>query len=90
MSEEYEFKDGGTLSITNGEDGVTVSINIGKPMIGTYNDIIKLAQDIGIYIANNRPQVFWDDTEPYKIAELFSHICKKHTINDYMVWLQGK
>lgn len=27
--EEYSFKDGGTLVLTNGEDGVTVEINIG-------------------------------------------------------------
>ena len=45
--EEYEFKDGGTLVLVNGEDGVTVEINIGKPMMGTYNDMRKLTKDIG-------------------------------------------
>lgn len=29
--EEYEFKDGGTLVLTNGENGVTVEIDLGKP-----------------------------------------------------------
>lgn len=97
--EEYEFKDGGTLVLSNGEDGVTVEINLGKPMMGTYNDMKKLAKDIGRYIAKNRPQLFWDDRigskvleqdrELNKVAIRLRRINPKYTRIDYMVWLHG-
>ena len=97
--EEYEFKDGGTLVLVNGEDGVTVEINIGKPMMGTYNDMRKLAKDIGRYIAKYCPQAFWDDRigskvpeqdrELNKVAIRLRRINPKYTRIDYMVWLHG-
>lgn len=98
--EEYEFKDGGTLVLTNGEDGVTVEINIGKPMMGTYNDMRKLAKDIGRYIAKNRPQIIredcWgtkvleQDRELEKIAIRLRRINPKYTRIDYSVWMHGE
>lgn len=97
--EEYQFKDGGTLVLTNGEDGVTVEINIGKPMMGTYNDMRKLTKDIGSYIAKYCPQAFWDDglcskvpeqdRELNKVAVRLRRINPKYTRIDYMVWLHG-
>lgn len=97
--EEYQFKDGGTLVLTNGEDGVTVEINIGKPMMGTYNDMKKLAKDIGSYIAKYCPQAFWEDgfgskvpeqdRELNKVAIRLRRINPKYTRIDYMVWLHG-
>lgn len=97
--EEYKFKDGGTLVLTNGEDGVTVEINIGKPMMGTYNDMRKLTKDIGSYIAKYCPQAFWDDRigskvpeqdrELNKVAIRLRRINPKYTRIDYMVWLHG-
>lgn len=97
--EDYEFKDGGTLVLSNGEDGVTVNIDLGKPMMGTYNDMKKLTKDIGRYIAKNRPQVFWEDgfgskvpeqdRELNKIAIRLRRINPKYTRIDYMVWLHG-
>lgn len=98
--EEYEFKDGGTLILVNGEDGVTVNINLGEPMMGTYNDMRKLAKHIGRYIAKNRPQVFWEDgwgskvpqqdRELEKIAIRLRRINPKYTRIDYAVWLHGE
>ena len=97
--EEYEFKDGGTLVLTNGEDGVNVEINIGKPMKGAYNDMRKLAKDIGKYLAKYCPQAFWDDRigskvpeqdrELNKVAIRLRRINPKYTRIDYMVWLHG-
>lgn len=97
--EEYEFKDGGTLVLSNGEDGITVEINIGKPMMGTYNDMRKLTKDIGRYIAKYCPQAFWDDRigskvpeqdrELNKVAIRLRRINPKYTRIDYMVWLHG-
>ena len=97
--EEYEFKDGGTLVLTNGEDGVNVEINIGKPMKGAYNDMRKLAKDIGKYLGKYCPQAFWDDRigskvpeqdrELYKVAIRLRRINPKYTRIDYMVWLHG-
>lgn len=97
--EDYEFKEGGTLTLTNGEDGVTVNIDLGKPMMGTYNDMKKLTKDIGRYIAKNRPQVFWEDgfgskvpeqdRELNKIAIRLRRINPKYTRIDYIVWLHG-
>lgn len=97
--EEYKFKDGGTLVLTNGEDGVTVEINVGKPMMGTYNDMRKLTKDIGSYIAKYCPQAFWDDRigskvleqdrELNKVAVRLRRINPKYTRIDYMVWLHG-
>lgn len=97
--EEYQFKDGGTLTLVNGEDGVTVNINIGKPMMGTYNDIKKLAKDIGKYIRKNRPQIFWEDRigskvpeqdrELDKIAIRLRRINPTYTRIDYKIWLDG-
>lgn len=98
--EEYQFKDGGTLVLTNGEDGVTVEINIGKPMMGTYNDMKKLAKDIGRYIAKHRPQIIredcWgtkvpeQDRELEKIAIRLRRINPKYTRIDYSVWMHGE
>ena len=99
--EEYEFKDGGTLVLVNGEDGVTVEINIGKPMMGTYNDMRKLAKDIGRYISYNRPEIFWEgsfgskkvpeqDRELNKVAIRLRRINPKYTRIDYLVWLEGE
>lgn len=97
--EDYEFKEGGTLTLVNGEDGVTVNIDLGKPMMGTYNDMKKLTKDIGRYIAKNRPQVFWEDGFGSKVAEQDRELNKiairlrrinpKFTRIDYMVWLHG-
>lgn len=97
--EDYEFKEGGTLTLVNGEDGVTVNIDLGKPMMGTYNDMKKLTKDIGRYIAKNRPQVFWEDgfgskvleqdRELNKVAIRLRRINPKYTRIDYMVWLHG-
>ena len=98
--EEYQFKDGGTLVLTSGEDGVTVEICIGKPMMGTYNDMKKLAKDIGRYIANNRPQIIWEDSwgtkvpeqdrELEKIAIRLRRINPEYTRIDYSVWMHGE
>ena len=102
--EEYEFKDGGTLVLSNGEDGVTVEINLGKPMMGTYNDTFngmkKLANDIGKYIMENRPEVFmvdgWDsevleqDRELEKIAIRMRRINPKYTRISYYSWMYGE
>lgn len=97
--EDYEFREGGTLTLVNGEDGVTVNIDLGKPMMGTYNDMKKLTKDIGRYIAKNRPQVFWEDgfgskvpeqdRELNKIAIRLRRINPKFTRIDYAVWLHG-
>ena len=97
--EEYEFKDGGTLVLTNGENGVTVEIDLGKPMKGTYNDMRKLAKNIGKYLGTNRPQVFWEDgfgskvpeqdRELNKVAIRLRRINPKYTRIDYMAWLHG-
>lgn len=97
--EEYTFKDGGTLVLTNGEDGITVQIDLGKPMMGTYNDVKKLAKDIGKYLKHYRPQVFWEDglgskvpeqdRELNKIAIRLRRIHPQFTRIDYKVWLHG-
>lgn len=98
--EEYQFKDGGTLVLINGEDGVTVNIDLGKPMMGTYNDMRKLTNDIGNYISSNRPEIFWEcsfgskkvpeqDRELNKIAIRLRRINPKYTRIDYLVWLEG-
>lgn len=39
------------------EDGVTVEINIGKPMMGTYNDMKKLAK-------GESPHMSYDGEKP--------------------------
>ena len=67
--EEYTFKDGGTLVLTNGEDGITVQIDLGKPMMRTYTDVKKLAKDVGKYLGKYRPQVFWEDGLTSKVPE---------------------
>ena len=98
--EEYEFKDGGTLTLVNGEDGVTVNINLGKQVMGTYNDMRQLAQDIGEHLRVHRPQVFLEDgwgskvpqqdRELEKIAIRLRRINPKYTRIDYVVWLHGE
>ncbi len=98
--EEYKFKDGGTLVLSNGEDGVTVEINLGKPMMGTYNDMKKLANDIGKYIMKNRPEVFMEDgfdsevleqdRELEKIAIRMRRINPKYTRISYYSWMYGE
>ena len=98
--EEYSFKDGGTLVLVNGEDGVTVEIDLGKPMMGTYTDMKKLAKDIGRYITNNRPQIIIEDSwgtkvpeqdrELDKIAIRLRRINPEYTRIDYSVWLHGE
>lgn len=98
--EEYQFKDGGTLVLTNGEDGVTVEICIGKPMMGTYTDMKKLAMDIGKYIMECRPEIFKEDVfgsnvqqqdkELYRIAIRLRRINREFTWQDYTRWLWGR
>lgn len=98
--EEYEFKDGGTLVLSNGEDGVTVEINLDKQVTGTYNDMRQLAQDIGEHLRVHRPQVFledgWDskvpeqDRELEKIAIRLRRINPKYTRIDYYAWMYGE
>ena len=97
--EEYTFKDGGTLVLTNGEDGITVQIDLGKPVMGTYTDVKKLAKDIGEHLMVHRPQVFWEDgfgskvpeqdRELNKIAIRLRRIYPKYTRIDYLVWMEG-
>lgn len=93
--EEYTFKDGGTLVLTNGEDGITVQIDLGKSVMGTYNDAMKLAKDIGEHLMAYRPQVFWEDGLPEqdrelnKIAIRLRRIYPKYTRIDYLVWMEG-
>ena len=98
--EEYQFKDGGTLVLVNGEDGVTVEIDLGKPVMGTYNDMKKLANDIGRYIAKYRPQIIWEDSwgtkvpeqdrELERIAIRLRRINPEYTRIDYSVWMHGE
>ena len=97
--EEYSFKNGGTMVLTNAENGVTVEIDLGKPMMGTYNDMKKLSKDMGKYLRKNRPQVFGEDgfgskvpeqdRELYRIAIRLRRINPKYTRIDYMAWLHG-
>ena len=98
--EEYEFKNGGTLVLSSGEDGYTVEINLGKPVIGTYTDIRELAYDIGEYIMSKRPEIFLEDKfgskvqqqdrELYKIAIRLRRIYPKYTWMDYLSLLHGE
>lgn len=97
--EDYEFKDGGRLTLVNGEDGVTVNIDLGKPNAATYTDMKKLTKFIGRYIAKNRPQVLWEDGFGSKVAEQDRELNKiairlrrinpQFTRIDYKVWLHG-
>ena len=68
--EEYTFKNGGTIILTNGEDGVTVElIGFDEPMMGTYNDMEKLAEDIGAFLKEKRPEIFKEDEIHWKKSE---------------------
>ena len=79
--EEYEFKDGGTLVLTNGEDGVNVEINIGK-YLGKYCPQAFWDDRIGSKVPEQ-------DRELYKVAIRLRRINPKYTRIDYMVWLHG-
>ena len=60
--EELTFKNGATIVLTNGEDGYTVNITgFDEPMMGTYNDIKKLTEDIGEYLREKYLEMFKED-----------------------------
>ena len=68
--EEYTFKNGGTIILTNGQDGVTVElIGFDEPMVGTYTDMEKLAEDIGAFLKKKRPEIFKEDEIHWKKSE---------------------
>ena len=68
-------------------------------MKGAYNDMRKLAKDIGKYLGKYCQQTFVDDRigskvpeqdrELYKVAIRLRRINPKYTRIDYMVWLHG-
>lgn len=99
--EELTLKNGATIVLTNGEDGVTVYINgFGKPMMGTYNDICKLTKDIGKYLRNNYKEAFiedWfrvskvpeQDRDLHKLAIRLRRIDPTWSKPYYLTWLHG-
>ena len=96
--EELTLKNGATITLTNGEDGVTVNITgFDEPMIGTYTDIKKMTKDIGEYLSwfyeywhmfDFRAQE--QDREDNKLAIRLRRINPKYTRIDYLVWLSGE
>ena len=99
--EEYTFKNGGTVTLTNGEDGVTVElIGFDKPMMGTYNDIKKMTKDIGKFLMKKRPEIYQEDVfgsnvqeqdrELYKLAIRLRRINPKYTRINYNIWLWNR
>ena len=51
--EEYTFKDGGTLVLTNGEDGITVQIDLGKLVMGTFTNFENMLYGIAQVVQEN-------------------------------------
>lgn len=102
--DEFKFKDGSTVTVTLGEDGITVSayaVN-DKPMMGTYNDFPKMCRDIGSYFKRNCPHLaeeYWSkipqqDKDFDKLAiylwRVYKPISTKYTRIDIWCFLMGK
>lgn len=98
--EELTLKNGATIVLTNGEDGVTVHITgFEKPMMKTNNDIKKLAKDIGRFLRKNYGKAFSEDglfskvqeqdRDLNKLAIRLRRINPEYTRIDYKVWLWG-
>lgn len=95
--EEYTFKNGGTVILTNGEDGVTVElIGFDEPMMGTYKDMRKLSEDIGSFLKEKRPEIFKEDEvhfngkgvykSPTQDKELYNLCVRLRRINPDYLW----
>ena len=68
--EELTLKNGATIVLSRGEDGITVNITgFDKPMIGTFDDPMKLANAIGKYLKKVYPEAFKEDLLSSKVPE---------------------
>lgn len=84
--EEYTFKNGGTIILTNGEDGVTVElIGFDEPIVGTYTDMEKLTEDIGGFLKEKRPEIFKEDEIHWKGKGVYIWTVPEHEKEIYKV-----
>ncbi len=98
--EVLTLKNGATITLTKGEDGVTVNIvGFETPITRTYTDIKQLAKDIGEFMMVHYKDFFhgWmdkkvqeQDIESNKLAIRLRRICPQYTRIDYLVWLEGE